>query len=792
MSSRYMNYLRKNAKFVMVVMSIVCMITFVVGAALSDWANSARRSAMESERNPVAVTWVKGKVHDAELRMLRHRHQLAYQFLYTVIARTLERGGKPYIGGRQLTMETAQQGFDVGIPQDNSEETAVQTMVLAEEAKRMGIVVDKDAVKSYLRNVSTPELREGDWVEIATDLLSGTNSGVTVNQLFEHLAYEFRAQHVRALNMSGFYTQGVGLPIVPPAEAFDMFNRLNRKLTIEAYPVEVANFVSQVKGEPTNTEVQKLFDDGQYRDPDPNVDEPGFRKPHKLAFKYLKVSFEPFLEEAKKQITDAQIEEQYQKDIAAGMHKVLELPADKKEETPPTDKPSAEKKEEGTTGTDKPSDTPPGDKPVEKPTDKTEEKPAENTTEKATDEAAKPSGDKGGCETGEDPPANKPAEPNAEDPKRAETNKEGDKPEAAKPADGAAAAKTDATPALDAPTNAATATGEAAAKEQKFKPLSEVREDILKKLAQPIAEEARKKAMADVTTAITKYGKEARRYNDAKTLKKNKDLAPPAPLDLAPLAAKYNFPISETPLVDRFEVAKYEIGEKVQQIDMAALQMMRQIRMMSFADIAFAQDEPLFSPSEARSMESDVQYIYFRTAEEKAADVTLKDARPQVVEFWKRRKAFELALAEAQKLADKAKGAEKLADAVPDQSKLITPTPFSWMTTGGFGMGQPEMSPVAGIELAGREFMQGVFALVPGQAGVAPNQPHSRVYVVRAVSQEPDDERLRTQFSEMGFNQLVLMLANGDRQYAFIQTVRNIEDQYEVKWLRPPHFERRM
>ena len=45
MSSRYMNYLRKNGKFIMVVMSIVCMITFVVGAALSDWANSTRRAA---------------------------------------------------------------------------------------------------------------------------------------------------------------------------------------------------------------------------------------------------------------------------------------------------------------------------------------------------------------------------------------------------------------------------------------------------------------------------------------------------------------------------------------------------------------------------------------------------------------------------------------------------------------------------------------------------------------------------------------------------------------------------
>ena len=62
------------------------------------------------------------------------------------------------------------------------------------------------------------------------------------------------------------------------------------------------------------------------------------------------------------------------------------------------------------------------------------------------------------------------------------------------------------------------------------------------------------------------------------------------------------------------------------------------------------------------------------------------------------------------------------------------------MTTGGFGMGQPELSQVAGIELAGREFMQAVFALRPSESGVAPNQSHAKVYVVRAIKQEPDDE----------------------------------------------------
>ena len=117
------------------------------------------------------------------------------------------------------------------------------------------------------------------------------------------------------------------------------------------------------------------------------------------------------------------------------------------------------------------------------------------------------------------------------------------------------------------------------------------------------------------------------------------------------------FPIGETPLVDRHEVAKYEIGQKVQQIDMEALQ---SDAANSHAVVCRNRLQPgssrCLSPEEARSSEPDVNYIYFRTAEEKPADVTLKDARPQIVEFWKKRKAFELAMSDAQKLAEKAKG----------------------------------------------------------------------------------------------------------------------------------------
>ncbi len=747
MSSRHMNYLRKNSKYIMVVMCIVCMITFVVGSALLDLANNATQSAQNP--NPVVVTWTKGSVRGDELGLLRFRHELTYRFLATVVETALERGGRPVINGRPASVE---QGYDVGIPRDNSEESVIQTMVLAEEARRMGVTVDQDAVKAYLKQISSPELREGDWLQIAQQVVAN-QSNMSVGQLFEHLAYELKAQHVRMLAMTGLYAQGVG-PIVPPGEAYSLFSRINRRFGIEAFPIDVQSFVSEVKGEPSPAELQKLFDEGKYRDPNPNIEEPGFHKPHKLAFKYLKVSFAPFLDEAKKQITDQQIEEAYQKDISQGLHKVQELPP---ASGPPGESKDAEKKEPEATDhekkdAEKKDATPPAEKPAEPA--KPEDKPA---TEKT------------GCEGEQEPPAATTQPP-------AETKPADAKPAEEKPADAKDEKSAETPPA---------------AKEQKFKPLSEVREEILTRLAQPIAEEARKKAVAEVTTAIEKYGKAYRRYLDVKNIRKTADIKEPEPLELAPLAAKYNFPIAETPLVDQHDIAKHEIGQKVQQLDMAAIHM-RQFRMMNFAEIAYSQDQPLFKPEEARSSEPDVNYIYFRTAEEKPADITLKEARPQVVEFWKKQKAYELALAHAKSLAEKAKSAPSLAEVAPAATPIITPPPFAWMSTGGFGFQQPEMSAVEGVELPGREFMEGVFALQPGETGVAPDQAHSKVYVVRVNTQEPDEERLKAQFLESGYNNMVVMLAQGEALRTSIDWYRGIADQYRVKWQRPPQDQQRM
>ncbi len=766
MAHRYMNWFRKHQKVVLAFLGVVCIITFTVGSSLSlilDWQRSSAAS-----QDPVVVTWTKGSVHESELHLLRQRHNVTCLFLENVIRETVGRGGTPVINGQPVRKD--QPLTNIGIPREDHDRVLIEIMLMAEEARRMGVAVDREAVKAFLRQLSSPELAEGDWLEIARTSI-GNSGYMTVEQLFEHLAYELLAQHAERLS-------GAGMFAIPPGAMWDYFNRLNRRVSIEAYPVDVEPLIKEVKKEPTQAELNALFEEGKYRDPNPDLPDPGFRKTHRVAFTWVKVDFGPFLEAAKKQITEEQIAEQYQKDIAQGLHKVLELPKDK-----PADKPAEEKKEgtpgeepkkegekpgEEKKGDEKPADAKPADaKPDDaKPADA---KPGEPSPEGGRAKADSPPGNEDGCQAPpvtDEKPTEKPAD------KAGETKPAADKPAETPPAD--------AKPGEEKPADAKPA------EEPKFKPLSEVHDEIQRKLAQPIAQEAKTKAVKEITDAISAYGRKFRRYESVKEFKKT-SVEDPGKLDLTALVTKHGFQLGTTPLVDEYEVRNYEIGKNVSSLDMAAIQR-GNFRMQSFSEIAFGENDTLYEPHEGTAMIPDVSYVYFRTAEEKGGDVKLEDVKEVVVREWKKQRAFELATTDAENLAKKVAGDKSLREVVGDPTKVVTPPPFSWMTTGAMamGFGAPELGQVPGVELAGQEFMRAVFALKPNQAGAAPNQSHNKVYVVRVLGQDPSDEILRTQFLETGLNFQVVSIAQDDLRQVRIDAYKEIEKKYRVEWHRPP------
>jgi hypothetical protein len=381
---KFMHYLRKNAGMITAISGVILMFAWVILPPLQqafDMYRSANGGA-EGAPGAVVVSWNGGNVTEAQMETMRRAHGIAVQFLRGVVAEAIQRGGKPVAPGLQIDQRGSV--IDPGIPGSSDEEVLIRTMLLAKKARDLGVQVDETAVKQFISQLSAFTLVESDWLDIAAIELP--NQHMSMNQLYAQLETELLAQHMLSLSQAGLFSvnsSGMHLAI-PPSQVWDFSNRLHRRLQIAACPLDVAQFTSEV-GEPTRAELLALFEKGKDRDPNPDMPEPGFHSPKRIAFGYFRVDFKPFLDAALKTIpeNDPRIEAEYQKGISQGKFKVLEL----EEETPAaptTELPTSEppKTDSGKPASDKPADAKPADaKPAaDKPAANTagEDKPADS------------------------------------------------------------------------------------------------------------------------------------------------------------------------------------------------------------------------------------------------------------------------------------------------------------------------------------------------------------------------------------------------------------------------------
>ncbi|HTN77715.1 MAG TPA: hypothetical protein VL096_20800, partial [Pirellulaceae bacterium] len=154
---------------------------------------------------------------------------------------------------------------------------------------------------------------------------------------------------------------------------------------------------------------------------------------------------------------------------------------------------------------------------------------------------------------------------------------------------------------------------------------------------------------------------------------------------------------------------------------------------------------------------------------------------------WTFRAARKLAQAEAEKLAKEATNAKSLKDTFADRA--TESAMFSWLTQGftPFGMGEPQFSEVKGVDTPGTAFMQRVFTLKVGETGVAPNNPETVYYVIRAIKFAPDEAVIRDMFVGSGPQrvfQAISPIASRERQQMERNWLSDLEKEYKVTWLR--------
>jgi len=777
MATPIIGTLRRNQGYILAVMGVVLIITWVIGPAAIDYFGGGGGARGRRVAQPPVVQWNKAGttqfLSDGDLTHLRQEHMAVLDFISKIVTRAQKDGYTPQAPGLNLTPNPQTGQISLGLPMDNSEATVVNILLFSERGRELGVRVDKQAMVEYLKGLSGHGLEEGDFVAIAQETVGeAMKSGrvLSVDSLFSALRKELAAQQAQ-------FMLGSGVTNVSTGELWELHKQLNLRYKIEAYPIDVEKLKANFKtADAKPDELMAIFNKGKERVPNPDLPEPGFRIPHRIAFEYCTVDYEVFLAMAKKNVSEAAALERYKKGIEQGdFRKPKPLPdttkEKPKEETTP-DKPGEPKPGEPKPGEEKPAE------PDKKDEAKPEEKPAEKPAEEKPAADAKPCDDEPAKET-------KPAEtkdetksePGKSEPAKTEPAKE-TPPAGEKTEDPAKAEKT-----------------EPEVKEEiQHKTFAEVKDQILTELAQPEATKLRDEAVRNAIDELRVYSTKLARFEESK---KDKQTGVENPGEFRPqaFAAKYKFAYGKTNLVDRHQAATTVLGQN-------AMMQSSQGSLM-FSEFAFFQRANLYDPSEASSF-GDTKYLYWRVADEAERAVELeKDGslppavKAQVEQAWQKEKALEAAKKRAEDIVAKLKGSS-LRDVVGknEDGKVVQPIPFSMFTTNGQPLfypfnGRPEYSQPNGIPMAGKEFMDKVFSLKPGESGVTVDQPHNVVYVVHVLGDEPSLEIRREMFLSalqrgqftdlMGF---ATIEKRGDMQSLF----DDLEKHFSVKWGRSPSF----
>jgi len=216
-----------------------------------------------------------------------------------------------------------------------------------------------------------------------------------------------------------------------------------------------------------------------------------------------------------------------------------------------------------------------------------------------------------------------------------------------------------------------------------------------------------------------------------------------------------------------------------------------QIRRLPFTQMGFSPDLSRYQPRSISASDVDSKYVFWKVKEEKEYVPTLEQARDDVVDHWKMKKAIGLARAAAEEYAEQVRDKRQSLREVfgDDENLTVTDTgEFTWMTFGSTPTGSagPRLSFVEGTEFVGDKFMDDVSALAAGEVTVTNNYPETYIYVVNINTVSNSQEQLQEMFLNDGIHLPVLFMARQGNMRIASSWYENLEKRWGLEWDRPP------
>ena len=778
-----LGWFRRHATILMVFLGSAAMVIFGLGQVFDSFARSASEKVYE---NPTVATWEGGELTRNGLMRVYQSHAESVRFLDAVVD-----AAETKAGDRIVPLADR-----ISLIQANNQEQIVEAvlarMVLAKAAENQGFVVSDRMVEEYIAAVSG----DAQFSSADLDRINRNVNQTSLDVVKQHLGLELLAMQMGSLST-------VGMNLQPnPTEAISLFGRTTaERIECEVIPIVVDDFVSKVTATPSDSELRELYKKGKNDLPDPLGKDPGFKLDRKINVQYFVADADTFLKNEMSKITDEEVQKEYDRLVAAndvmvvepvvidnsfaipGLNELPSMPggdADSNPDdapAPPSDAPAP------------PSDAPapPSDDAPTTSKPAMESKPATEMTPSVEVPAtpAVPS---------VEVPAT-PVIPNIEVPSAPAVVPESSshtvrqtraqfvslqQPTEVAPAtiqETAGQAIDETTQAVDQPAEEAVAQPTAttdqpsttvelpqadlppasepqaggigsdieeelerqeSAPERKYKPLTDVADEIRRALALPKANIKMSLAIETVEFELQDY------YNDLEDWKSEdtNDLSEkPALPDYEAIAKQYNLRLKQTGLVDRDAMKTDPFGSTPFDNTTTTSEYL----------FFFAGDRKLYDTGRyggASQLIPDY-YLFWTTENEKPRVADFSDCKEQIVDFWKKQQALELAKEEAKSISNAVNDnrRSKLTELYPDQA--LPTGQFSWLVPTrrqGSVLGKP-----GNVEFPSDEFMQTAFSLVELEAGIAVDSRRETVYVIQATKGSKPVEELGADYLQNQF-----------------------------------------
>ncbi len=282
---------RKHQKVMLAAITILAMFAFVF---ISPWGRGNSGGAGGGGKALEVATWKYGSISQSDISSRLATRKIVNKFMADAIKAA---GAKGAFSEKQPAVH--------GFPENPA--NVLDAIILHKKAEQLGLAVTDETVNQFINDQITDNKLNGEDLAAVIRNMSGSGMRLTQEYLVDALRWE-----LEVMNLEELLYSDVASGSATPEQRFDHFSRLYRRATVQVLPVDVKDFVSKVPA-PSDDVLRAFFEQYKEQYSLPDFPDPGFRVPTRVKVQYFQAKVEDFVAAEKPKVTDAEINEYYEK-----------------------------------------------------------------------------------------------------------------------------------------------------------------------------------------------------------------------------------------------------------------------------------------------------------------------------------------------------------------------------------------------------------------------------------------------------------------------------------------------